>query len=72
MHYIVDKDDFLEALSELEEELSAEALDTSAVLSHCWRCVACETEYTAFEMIPPPSPCDCGHYQLLPVIPTLH
>lgn len=73
MHYIVDKEDFLEALSELEDELAAESLDSSGtLLSHCWRCIACETEFTAFEMIPAPSPCGCGHYQLLPAIPTLH
>lgn len=72
MHYVVDKEAFLRALSELEEELSTEILESGTVLSHCWRCLGCETEYTSFEMIPAPLACRCGELQMVPAIPTLH
>ena len=72
MHYLVDKEEFLRALSELEDELLIETLDTGNLLSHCWRCLECDTEYTAFEMIPAPMACRCGELKMVPVLPTLH
>ncbi|AKJ26722.1 hypothetical protein [Caldimonas brevitalea] len=72
MHYVLNREDFLEALQELEEELSEATLASGDVLSHCWQCVGCGNQYTSFELIGPPLPCVCGEVRLLPSLPTLH
>lgn len=72
MHYLLKRENFLEALQELEDEISESSIAAGEVLSHCWQCVSCGSQYTSFELTEPPLPCGCGEVRLLPRIPTLH
>ncbi|HWP18231.1 MAG TPA: hypothetical protein VNO84_03820 [Burkholderiaceae bacterium] len=72
MYYQIDEQAFLEALQELDDELTEAALASGEVVSYRWYCTHCAADHTAFELVPPPAPCSCGSRLLFPRAPTFH